>query len=554
MNSLELRPRFHIGRFEPVARAPLPLAVLLLLALSGCASIVHTVATELDLNTVQLRRALENSVPAHAHAISDAKDRKILARHRLSRDEKTRWRLQRLVDGIVSNSHKKQMRLQVRLLDDPTPNAFVTGAGYVYVFQGLLDQVESEDEIATILGHEIAHIDAGHIARRMRTQFWTSLALVTADALTKGETADEIIKAARALIPPAFSRNHEREADILGTIYAGRTGFEPTRINDFFRRSWAKEERMRAAWESDLRTSERSHRRATSAYQSALANYTANQTNYNYSVALLAQKNQQTTATTYQQSVVNYVTFVRGSSPLFRSHPVDRERIQTVSAVSEYATGRRSLRSFSKNSRIYLTVSVLNDVENRERALPLYRESQEELRAGDAERALVLLNRAVGEDPKYAEAWTSIGDIYMNGGEGAPAASAFERARSVEPREFRDEWKLGWAYAATGRKCLAVQEFERAVHRDKKNASLRVALGDAYTRMAKPRKALKQYEEATDLLGTGEARARIFAKMATAYEALGKTTKALESLQIALQQDPHCGECRHQAERLGASN
>ena len=261
VNSLELRPRFHIGRFEPVARAPLPLAVLLLLALSGCASIVHTVATELDLNTVQLRRALENSVPAHAHAISDAKDRKILARHRLSRDEKTRWRLQRLVDGIVSNSHKKQMRLQVRLLDDPTPNAFVTGAGYVYVFQGLLDQVESEDEIATILGHEIAHIDAGHIARRMRTQFWTSLALVTADALTKGETADEIIKAARALIPPAFSRNHEREADILGTIYAGRTGFEPTRINDFFRRSWAKEERMRAAWESDLRTSERSHRR-----------------------------------------------------------------------------------------------------------------------------------------------------------------------------------------------------------------------------------------------------------------------------------------------------
>ena len=120
----------------------------------------------------------------------DVKDRKILARHRLSRDEKTRWRLQRLVDGIVSNSHKKQMRLQVRLLDDPTPNAFVTGAGYVYVFQGLLDQVKSEDEIATILGHEIAHIDAGHIARRMRTQFWTSLALVTADALTKGETAD----------------------------------------------------------------------------------------------------------------------------------------------------------------------------------------------------------------------------------------------------------------------------------------------------------------------------------------------------------------------------
>lgn len=533
-----------------VRRFPVLILALCVLALVGCASTIHRIETELDLNTVQLRRALESPVPGYMKFSAELTDRKILATFPLSRDEATRRRLQRLVDRILANSHKKRLQLKVRLLDSASVNAFVSGGGYVYVFQGLLDQVESEAEIATILGHEIAHIDAAHGARTTRSLLWTSLALLAADALTKGDTADEIIKGAKALIPPAYSRKHEREADILGTIYAKRSGFNPLRVNDFFRRAWARDVRMLAQSESALRSAESDYRRANSQYQRAVSAYRAKQNTWTYARAVTTKRTAQNAAAAYGQAKSAYVTTVRRSSPLFRSHPVNEERIRTVSAVTEYANGYRSINSFRPSSTIFRTVSVLNDVENRERARPLFDEAKRRARSGETDRALSLLRSAVAEDSKYSDAWSAMGDIHMDEGQPASAATAFEKARGADPKGFKSEWKLGWAYSVSGRDPLAVREFERAVRRDKKNQSLRIFLADSYLKTSQPKKALGQYEKAIEIRGDPTRLARVYMKIASCYEALGENGKAIKSLQSALQHDPNCGSCTRRLRQL----
>ena len=322
-------------------------------------------------------------------------------------------------------------------------------------------------------------------------------------------------------------------------------------MNDFFRRSWMREARTLSRFESTLRSTGSTYHRANSTYQSARAAYQSKQNLWTYAALAAAQKNLKVAAANYEQSKVNYASAVGRSSPLFRSHPVNQERIQTVSAVSRYAAGLRSLNSFSSHSRIFQTISVLNDVENRERALPFFRRSKKSLAAGDTERALELLEEAIGEDPKYADAWSAIGDTYMDRREGIPAAQAFERARSADPREFHEEWKLGWAYAATRRDRLAAQEFQKAIRRDKKNASLRVALADSHMRVNQPKKALKQYNEASKLSADPGRKARLYLKIASCYEALGKDSEARKSLQKSVREDPACTDCRARLQEFG---
>ena len=103
-------------------------------------------------------------------------------------------------------------------------NAFATPGGYVYVFQGLINLVETESELAGVLAHEIAHVNARHIASITEKQGKISiatLAALLAGALLGGggqgtAAITAMTMATAAHMSLKYSREHEEEADRLG--------------------------------------------------------------------------------------------------------------------------------------------------------------------------------------------------------------------------------------------------------------------------------------------------------------------------------------------------
>lgn len=140
--------------------------------------------------------------------------------------------LYKVRDNILNSGqveHRADFQWRVRIIhEDSTLNAFCTPGGYIYVYTGILKFLESEDEFAGVLAHEIAHADKRHSTRQMTQMFGVQMML----QIVAGNR--ELVKqVSGALIGLKFSRNHETEADLFSvkylcpTVYnaAGGAGF-----------------------------------------------------------------------------------------------------------------------------------------------------------------------------------------------------------------------------------------------------------------------------------------------------------------------------------------
>jgi predicted Zn-dependent protease len=123
-------------------------------------------------------------------------------------------------------------------------NAFALPGGRVGVFTGMLEVAANEDQLATVLGHEVGHVNARHGAERMVTEHFIALGLrLAATLLALGDVPipPELLvalgaSAAELGIVRPFSRTQELEADALGLEYMAKAGFEPTEAIAFWRR------------------------------------------------------------------------------------------------------------------------------------------------------------------------------------------------------------------------------------------------------------------------------------------------------------------------------
>ena len=133
--------------------------------------------------------------------------------------------------------------------DDEQINAFAMPGGKVAVYTGILEIIKSDDELAVVMGHEVAHVAAGHGNERMSHQM---LAAGGALALNFGAAAADMDDSDRALLMAAFgagasfgvilpySRYHESEADEIGLIYAAKAGYDPRAAISFWERMAAQ--------------------------------------------------------------------------------------------------------------------------------------------------------------------------------------------------------------------------------------------------------------------------------------------------------------------------
>ena len=133
---------------------------------------------------------------------------------------------------LWSKSHRPQMPYSARALNANYVNAYTFPAGSMGVTRGILLEMQSEDELAALMGHEIGHVNARHAAEQAGKSILVQGGLVLAQVAVAGkEQYQPIVQLAGQIGGSAllskYSRDNEREADALGMEYMSRAGYNP---------------------------------------------------------------------------------------------------------------------------------------------------------------------------------------------------------------------------------------------------------------------------------------------------------------------------------------
>ena len=132
--------------------------------------------------------------------------------------------------GEVDFKDDFSWRLRI-IHDDSTLNAFCTPGGYIYIYTGILKFLDSEDEFAGVLGHEIAHADMRHSTRQMTKQFGIQVMLQV--VVGNREALQQVMG---GLLSLKFSREFEKEADARSVKYLCPTDYNAAGGAGFFRK------------------------------------------------------------------------------------------------------------------------------------------------------------------------------------------------------------------------------------------------------------------------------------------------------------------------------
>lgn len=151
--------------------------------------------------------------------------------------------LQRVGTRIQRVAPLPNARWEFVLFEEDAPNAFALPGGKVGIYTGILPITKDEAGLATVVGHEIAHVVARHGAERMSHEMLVKLGgagLSTALGRDAGVTGDLIrqtygVGSQLGVILP-YSRTHELEADELGLLYMARAGYDPREAIAFWKR------------------------------------------------------------------------------------------------------------------------------------------------------------------------------------------------------------------------------------------------------------------------------------------------------------------------------
>lgn len=329
------------------------------------------------------------------------------------------------------------------VIDDATPNAFAIPGGYVFVFRGLMELMDSEAELAGILSHELAHVQARHIHKQLEKGRMLSIAAIVgtlagaflgldgaaAQALAVGSMAG-----ARSL-QLKYSRENEEEADRLGFQYLTSAGYDSHAMVTVMQKM------RRMNWQSDSRV------------PSYLLTHPALGERVGY----------------LEQLVEHGGT--GGSGRAFRDSVGDYPFIQAV-LMSRHTDFDAAQNRFT---------GWLQDPARK--AAALYGLGRLELQKGRLEDALAHLRQAAILKPASPLVLNSLGEAYQRLGRLDEAEKALRSALMMDDESPMVHLRLGLVYQDENRWQEALQHLKRAEGLAPLNAELDYHLGVLYGRM-----------------------------------------------------------------------
>jgi predicted Zn-dependent protease len=197
----------------------LSLVVLGILA-AGCA-----------VNPVTGRRELSLVSPEQELQIGSEGYKAVVAEYGLYDDPALHAYVNEVGQKVARASHQPSLAWHFAVLDDPTVNAFAMPGGYIYVTRGILAHLNSEAQLAGVLGHEIGHVTHRHSAERITQQQIYGLGLGVASVFSGTvRRYGDLAQQGLGLLFLKYSRDDERQADELGVAYTTGGGYDPREI------------------------------------------------------------------------------------------------------------------------------------------------------------------------------------------------------------------------------------------------------------------------------------------------------------------------------------
>ncbi|HXI88018.1 MAG TPA: M48 family metallopeptidase [Parvularculaceae bacterium] len=145
-------------------------------------------------------------------------------------DPKYTARVKRVAERVVAAAGENPAQWDIEIFKSDQVNAFALPGGKIGVYTGILDIIDNDDQLATVLGHEVAHVELHHSAERYSQSALAQAGLTAAQALAGGSQYKNQIMGVLGvgvqggyLLP--FSRKHELEADRIGLGYMHKAGY-----------------------------------------------------------------------------------------------------------------------------------------------------------------------------------------------------------------------------------------------------------------------------------------------------------------------------------------
>jgi predicted Zn-dependent protease len=210
---------------------------LIALALAGglfaCSSVQNPVTGRVERTVMTESDEIAEGAREHQQVLVD---------YGAYKDAKVQAYVDAIGQRLARNSHRAQLSWHFTVVDSPEVNAFALPGGYVYVTRGIMAYLDSEADLAGVIGHEIGHVSARHSAQRATRQQTAGLGVLAATVLGAllesrgiggaGDLASTLSRSVAAGYIASYSREQELQADQLGAEYLARANYNPQNMVD----------------------------------------------------------------------------------------------------------------------------------------------------------------------------------------------------------------------------------------------------------------------------------------------------------------------------------
>ncbi len=199
------------------------LLIFISINFSGCAVNPATGAQDLVLMTEQNEIALGRN----SH-------KEVLQQYSVYDNPELQAYVSSVGEKLAKNSHRNNLIYRFTVLDSKDVNAFALPGGYIYITRGLMAYLNSEAELAAVLGHEIGHVTARHSVRQYSAAQLTGIGAALGSIFIPGmnQVGTQLMQVLGSAFLRGYGREHELEADKLGAEYVARTNYDANAMLD----------------------------------------------------------------------------------------------------------------------------------------------------------------------------------------------------------------------------------------------------------------------------------------------------------------------------------
>lgn len=194
---------------------------LLIILFSGCLS------SEYDPTTHQQEYFIYSSESERAMGLKYS--RMIKKELTLIHDPRIIKRINRIGDSLVEVCPRRELTYFFSAVDEDEVNAFAIPGGHIYIYNGMLEELSSDDEVAAVLAHEIAHVVARHSIKRLQAAIGANILMLGSLAVQSEGNIDAVSSSSIviATMMSKYSQEDELLADKLAVQYMADAGYDP---------------------------------------------------------------------------------------------------------------------------------------------------------------------------------------------------------------------------------------------------------------------------------------------------------------------------------------